>query len=150
MPFLFPSDVTSTWLNLKATLPHEMASFGDYYERTWIGTSANHPRFVHDIWNQHEGVLAGLPRSSNIAEGWYNGFMSLMGCTKPTVWRFLDVLKKEQGRTEWKAGQKILCLPPKPREPKWIEFDNRLSDVIQAYDDYRTPSEFLVAAATLL
>jgi hypothetical protein len=29
-----------------------------------------------------------------------------MGCTNPTIWRFIDVLKKEQDLTQWKINQK--------------------------------------------
>ena len=47
---------------------------------------------------QRYNVLASLPRSSNLAEGWTldNAFQCLMGCSNPTIWRFIDVLKEEQ------------------------------------------------------
>ena len=89
-----------------------MEAFADYYERTWIGTDTTPAMFSPWIWNYHDSVMAGLPRSSNIAEGWHNGFRSLMGCTNPTIWRFLDVLKKEL------EDQKLMRQPPPARQKK--------------------------------
>ena len=61
---------------------------------------------------------------------------SLMGCTNPTIWRFIDVLRKEQVLTDWKIAQKLMRQPPPPRQKKWLDYDRRLNVVIDAYDDY--------------
>ena len=80
--------------------------------------------------------MAGLPRSSNIAEGMHNGFRCLMGCTNPAIWRFIAFLKKEQDLTKWKITQKMLRRPPLLRQKKWVDNDRRLNAVIDSYDDY--------------
>ena len=134
--FVDLGDVLDTWTLLKPTLPSEMEAFAEYYERTWVGTDTTSPLFSPWIWNQRDAVMAGLPRSSNIAEGWHNGFRSLMGCTNPTIWRFIDVLKKEQDLTDWKIAQKLMRQPPPPRQKKWLDYDRRLNAVIDSYDDY--------------
>ena len=58
---------------------------------------------------QHVGIsmalpsaLAGLSRSSNIAEGWHLGLKSLVQCTNPTLWTFLGSWRPQTGaRTHW-------------------------------------------------
>ncbi|XP_063693751.1 uncharacterized protein LOC134825467 [Bolinopsis microptera] len=59
--FVDLGDVLDTWTQLKATLPSEMDSFADYYERTWVGTQTSSPLYTHWIWNQRDAVMAGLP-----------------------------------------------------------------------------------------
>ena len=59
--------------------------------------------FPPSAWNHHDASLALLPRSSNMAEGWHNGFRSLVRCSNPTIWSFLDALKSEQGLTDQKS-----------------------------------------------
>ena len=61
---------------------------------------------------------------------------ALMGCTNPTIWRFIDVLKKEQDLTDWKIAQKLMRQPPPPRQKKWLDYDRRLNVVIDDYDNY--------------
>ena len=49
-----------------------------------------------------------LPRSSNIAEGWHLRFKSLVHCTHPTHWIFLDANKLEQGLTDQKIADRLM------------------------------------------
>lgn len=65
--------------------------------------------------NHHESVLTGLPRSSNIAEGWHNGFASMLSVPSHPIWHFIDCLKIEQGLTECKIVKKQMKEPAAPR-----------------------------------
>ena len=56
------------------------------------------------------GYVTGLPISSNIAEVSHLGFKSLVQCTKPTLWTFLDALKLEQGLTDQKIADRLMCV----------------------------------------
>jgi len=86
-------------------------------------------------WNQYDCCLAGLPRSSNLAEGWHNGFRSLVQCTNPTIWKFLEALKLEQGLTDQKITDRLMRRPPPQRAAKWIRYDSLLESFMQAYDN---------------
>ena len=33
---------------------------------------------------------------------WHRGFNSMLGCSKPTIWKFLDCIKAEQSLTDMK------------------------------------------------
>ena len=107
-PFLPEDQIDFAWRQIYPLIPADMSSFADYFERTWIGTSARSPLFSHSKWNHYEDTQLLLPRSSNIAEGWHHGFHSLMGCSNPTIWRFLDCLKKEQNLTDVKMTQHLM------------------------------------------
>ena len=92
--------------------------------------------FPHEIWNQPEATLASLPHSFNIAEGWHNGFRSLLSCTNPTIRKSLDALKLEQALTDVKLTKHLMREQPEPQKPKWIKYDERLNRVIEDYDNY--------------
>ena len=98
--FVPEQDVEQTWRLLKPLLPADMDSFSSYYERTWIGSSTQNPLFAKEMWNQHDASQMLLPRSTNIAEGWHRGFNSMLSCSNPTLWKFLDCLKAEQSLTD--------------------------------------------------
>ena len=100
--FVPEEDVDDTWRLLKPLLPPDMIEFTRYYEATWIGSSGNRLTFAHDMWNQNAAGRSLLPRSTNIAEGWHRGFNSMLGCSNPTIWKFLDYVKAEQSLTAMK------------------------------------------------
>ena len=79
------------------------------------------------------------------------GFKSLVQCTNPTLWSFLDALKLEQGLTGQKIADRLMLRAPEPRAKKWIEFDQKLKEKMVAYDNDRYEIlEFLnVIEATL-
>ena len=147
MPYVLEDDIELAWNELKLTLPPEMTSFGRYYETTWIGTASSPPLFDHASWNYHVSSLMLLPRSSNIAEGWNNGFASLVSCRNPTIWSFLECARKEQTITDMKIAN-ILTRRPFRRERKWVQFDLELERIVADYKSYGTIVEFLRAVGS--
>ena len=101
-------------------------------------------------WNHHDSVLCGLPRSSNIAEGWHNGFKSLIACANPTMWRFLDCLKLEQAISDTKITRHLNRDPPPRRAAKWIRWDERVDKVVNEYDTYADTMDFLKVVAAMI
>ena len=122
-------------MTLRPTLPADMDAFTSYFESTWMGTPNRPARFDRLSWNQYDCCLAGLPRSSNLAEGWHNGFRSLVQCSNPTIWKFLEALKLEQGLTDQKITERLMRRPPPQRAAKWIRYDSLLESFMQAYDN---------------
>ena len=149
LPFVPLGDLDLAWRLLKPTIPSDMEEFTTYFENTWVGTSAKPPTFDTWSWNHHDSVLCGIPRSSNIAEGWHNGFKTLVGCTNPTIWRFFDCLKLEQAITDHKISRHLNRDPPPRREAKWIRYDERLDKVINDYDTYADVMQFLKVVAAM-
>ena len=90
------STSSATWIELKPIIPFDMDDFARYFEYTCIDTTGQRALFLPSSLNHHDASLALLPRSSNMAEGWHNGFSSLVRCSNPTIWSFLDALKLEQ------------------------------------------------------
>ena len=94
-------------------------------------------------WSAHGRNL--LPRSTNIAEGWHRGFNSILGCTKPTIWKFLDYVKAEQSLTDMKKTKQIMKERPEHRAARWIHYDR----IVQDYQNYANKVNFLKAIGNL-
>ena len=129
LAFVPVEEVERVWRTLKPILPADMVSFISYFESTsWVGTSTTSPLFSHDMRNQHDAFLMLIPRSSNIASsqggiaGWHHGFHSMLSCSNPTLWKFLDALKSEQALTDQKLARRKLRQLLEPRAPKWIKY----------------------------
>ena len=135
LPFLPIVDVVDAWIELKPTIPFDMDDFARYFEYTWIGTTGQRALLLLSAWNHHDASLALLPRSSNMAEGWHNGFRSLVRCSNPTIWSFLDALKLGQGLTDQKIAERLLLHPAPPRSKMWVNLENKLQEFINAYDN---------------
>ena len=54
------------------------------------------------MWNNHYTVHQGIPKTTNGVEAWHRSFNHLMSCQQPSIWKFLEILKKEQGLVEVK------------------------------------------------
>jgi len=68
-------------------------------------TNRLRPSYPVEIWNQYDSVLQDVPKTNNNIEGWHRRFSSLLGAQHPTIWKFIDVLKKEESLTEFQINQ---------------------------------------------
>lgn len=78
-------------------------------------------------------VSSGLPRTNNVAEGWHNAFASMTGIKRPSIFRFVDELKKDEDISRSKM---ILCQAgenPPPQKPKVIQRNNALKTAVINY-----------------
>lgn len=114
-------------------------------ETTWIGVAARKrrrlPRFRIELWNLHESAITGLPRTNNAAEGWHNAFSLSVSSNHPTIFRFIEELKREQGRTEARivklnAGEKVT------KSQKYKKTNDRILSVMEKYEETE-PLEYL-------
>ncbi|CAF4948012.1 unnamed protein product, partial [Rotaria sp. Silwood1] len=78
----------------------------DYFEKTWIGepkrrgTGRNKPQFDHKLWNIHDRVIPGVPRSNNSVEGWHNAFTSRVSINHPNIVKLIEKIRREQPKLE--------------------------------------------------
>ena len=94
--FLSPDgDVSFAYDLIEPLLPSDMDEFSEYFTRNWIGTPTQTPRFPVALWNQFDAIDARLPRTTNLIEGWHNGFKVLVNKRKPTIIQFIDALKAD-------------------------------------------------------
>ena len=97
----------------------EIRELVNYFEDNWIGRPARRGGrsasiFPVTLWNVHDQVVHDLPRTNNSVEGWHRGFSQLLGAYHPTIWKFIDGLKKEQSMNEMKLEQFLAGRQPPP------------------------------------
>ena len=151
LAFATPTDIPELFNQLFMELPLETYDLALYFESTYIGrqiansTLTIPPLFSLKMWNHHFMVRFGLPRTTNAVEAWHRSFGCHMSCHHPSMWRFLDKLKKEQSLVEVKQAFYITGRKP----PKRRCYDERESSLGNLIDGYltRPKDEFLRGVA---
>ena len=77
-----------------------------YFEDTWIGRprgagERRAPRFSLSLWNVYDVTIEGVGRTNNKVEGFHRGFKVSLGATHPTMYKLVEKLRVEQGKTEF-------------------------------------------------
>jgi len=78
LSFVPPADVPTAFEELVDSFDGTMTPLVDYWEDNYIGRQRRNrlgnPRFSIDLWNVHERVVNGLPRTNNSIEAWHRSF----------------------------------------------------------------------------
>ena len=77
----------------------KMNEIVDYVSSTW--THPTNARFHYSIWSRYN--IDG-PRTNNHVEGWHSGLNKTMSKPHPNIWKFIEVIKKEQKANELKVS----------------------------------------------
>ncbi|ODM88747.1 hypothetical protein Ocin01_17935 [Orchesella cincta] len=96
----------------------DMECLVDYVEDNWIGGNrrgkARPPRFDIAEWNYFHRVAEDLARTNNAVEGWHRGFQSQLGAAHPTIWKFIETIRKQQSLNELQMEQHLAGGTPQP------------------------------------
>ena len=138
LAFATPTDIPELFNNLFLQLPVEAYDLALYFEATYIGRHIanspllSSPLFPMEMWNNHFMVQHGLPRTNNAVEAWHRSFACHMSCHHPSVWRFLTILKREQGLVEVKQAFYISERNPSKRR-YFEEREKVLENLVESY-----------------
>ena len=71
-----------------------------YFEDNYIGRMRGSRRvpcnFPPRVWNMFDRAKDELPRTNNNVEGYHRRLQSSVSAHHPSLWKFLDILKREQ------------------------------------------------------
>jgi hypothetical protein len=81
------------------------------------------------MWNVYDQTIEQAPRTNNHVEGWHRGFCGLLASHHPTIWKFVDGLKKEQSLNQMKIEQFIAGHQPAARRKRYREAAMRLQTI---------------------
>ena len=87
-----------------------------------------------------------LPRINNCVEGWHRGFQSQVSACHPTFWKFLNLLKKEEGVTRVNIRQHLGGHPPPPQRRRYADCSQRILRIVDDYPN-RQSMEYLGSIA---
>lgn len=112
-----------------------LRSFINYVEFTWIGRARNPAKFAPNVWDAHDATVAGIGRTNNHVEGWHSAFAGRVGCAHPTVFKFIDFLKTEQGLTEFVVVNSQAQGGGAPSKRVYRDRQKRLFELMSRYED---------------
>lgn len=131
------SDVEDIFTELASSVHSDLQPVMDYFEDTFIGRPTAGGRrdaqFPVELWNHHDTVLQCDSKTTNSVEAWHRGFQAHVQCSHPSLWRFLEVLQREDCMqlhrlTQLEMGQRF-----KPAT-KYVKVSERLQTLAREYD----------------
>lgn len=119
----------------------------DYFEDTYIGrpNRRGHRRaalFNINIWNCYELIKNDIPRTNNAIEGWHNGFKSMLNAVHPSIWTFIEALKKEDNLNQLKVEQEISGYSP-PKKRKYKDSALRIKKLVLQFENNISIEQYL-------
>lgn len=143
LAFIPPSDVCDAYekiLKLDFFVKNNQIIFPflTYFEETWIGTKKRGrrypPLFPIPLWNVYEAIQSDWDKTNNICEGFNNGFAHLLSAQHPSIYKFINGLRRQQNLTEMKISQSIVGNPNTPnKRNKTVSWAERVKKVVADY-----------------
>ena len=137
-----PHDVEEAFDALVETMPmvEHMDEVVTYFEHTYVrgrrlrgrGENYGPALFPIETWNQSAAAGDGIARTNNICEGWHNGLQSLLQCSHPTMWRFLDGLSNDCAKQRANFLQGVTGVK-NMSEKKYRLLKERVKRAVQTY-----------------
>lgn len=130
-------DVPLAFDALSEVIPSEILPVLDYFEDNFVGrrTAQNRrrPRFPPALWNHYESAMACDPKTTNSVEAWHRGFQSHVQCSHPTIWKFIEVLHREDAMNLHRL--ELIDMGQQERRPKrYQDAAQRLQTLATSYD----------------
>ncbi len=104
--------------------PAELEPILSYFERTYIGRPYGRnnrrrvPTFPIPTWNQYQRTLDGEARTNNACEAWHRSFNAQVAVSHPSIWKFVECLKRESALVRLDLVQHNRGDAPPPRKNK--------------------------------
>lgn len=119
--------------------PGEAQEVVDYFEDTWIGRPDRRrrrraPVFPHAMWNCYEASRIGMSKTNNAVEGWHRSFESQISASHPSIWKFLEGIKREHALSELKIEQYSAGAPPSTPRKKYKDSADRIKRIVERFD----------------
>ena len=122
-------------------LPGELLPVLDYFEDTYLGRvnrrgdGRRSPTFEPSMWSVYERILNGQDRTNNLAEAAHRRLQCELGVTNPTLWRFIEGLRKIQYGRDFQYEQLVAGQNPPTKQNKFIEADIRIINIVKHFSN---------------
>ena len=137
LAFLPADEVVEAFEELEEGMPDELENLVLYFEDTYIGRPRRrgraNPLFPIPLWNMHERVLDGLARTNNAVEGWHRAFQGSLQSSHPTLWRYIEAIRKEMAFQDGRYAQVIGGNNPDRRRWEYEARDRRINRLVEGY-----------------
>ena len=142
LAFVPEADVPQSFVSLEMEIRNNYNNNGidvvlDYFEDNYIGRRRGRnrraiPPFPISIWNMVERTEDDLPRTNNNIEGWHHRFSLNVDGAHPTLWKFIESLKREESLVRAELAQ-VLGGHPVTQKRKYADCAMRIKNIVTAY-----------------
>ena len=110
----------------------------DYFEDNYIGRQRRGrpraiPPFPIELWNMFDRTQEELPRTNNSIEGWHHRFSLNCDGMHPSLWKFIDALKREEGFIRADLHQ-VLGGHPVTHKKKYVDCAQRIKNIVDNHN----------------
>uniref|UniRef100_A0A5S6QFZ6 Cytosol aminopeptidase n=1 Tax=Trichuris muris TaxID=70415 RepID=A0A5S6QFZ6_TRIMR len=116
-------------------LPVELRNTFQWFRRTYIGILNRSGKrlpamFPPRMWSTYRRTVVGSNRTNNYAEAAHRRLRSEFGVEHPTLWRFIDGLRKVQSGQDNMYEEYVRGEHPRYKRAKYIRADRRILDLV--------------------
>ncbi|CAF0709721.1 unnamed protein product [Brachionus calyciflorus] len=140
LAFVPKKDVIFCLNQIKANCPNKFMPMLNYFEKYYIGnlkknsSSIRHvPLFTIDLWNIHDRIVNGLPRTNNSLESWHKQF-ELDAKKHQTVFKLVEQFRS----VSWRCANR----PCSASVTTWNE--RALSNDKEHFDDFLSDIDIMI------
>ncbi|XP_018494029.1 uncharacterized protein LOC108863860 [Galendromus occidentalis] len=153
--FAPPEHVDVAISELVPELPEELMPVPKYFGDNYVGrlrlapgreVSRADPRFPIALWSVYQRTLDGDGRANNFAEAAHRRLQGEFGVDHPSLWKFIDGLRKALQARDVDYGCFVAGHQPDPKRRKYIAADERILKVVNEYNN-RMTMDFLRGVA---
>ena len=148
--FVPVDQIVDAYEQLQQHLDDEYDDILDYFEDNYIGrqrrVNRRAPRFLHQMWNMHSRADEELPKTNNHVEGWHRRMQSAVSACHPSIWKLIDVLRRDHALCAVSIAQAVGGHTPEPRRKKYVQCERRIANIVRDFGS-RNVLDFLRAIA---
>lgn len=129
-------EVKAGMATLKAAAPPGGEDLVEYFDTTYVNGQFRRttapgapprtvltrtlPRFPPETWNVFQSTMMGRERTNNLTEGFNNRFRILASIKHPTIWRLIDVIRREVAADSFRVQQCVAGNSPQRQNYMWV------------------------------
>ena len=138
LAFVPPANVVAAFETLRDHLPDDLDPVLHYFEDTYIGRPnrrgvRREPLFPIVFWSVYDRVIQQTDRTTNSVEAWHRGLKSILGVTHPTLWKFIDGLRRCQKLRDVELEQLVAGRRPPAKRTIYVMRDARIETIVRDF-----------------
>lgn len=124
---------------LSKAIPDELQDLLNWFEDNYVGRPGRRgnarrpPIFAVEMWNLYDRVLQNVDRTNNHSEAANRRLQNELGMDHPTIWKFVEALKKIQKGRDLHLQQIIAGHGPQAKLRKYVQADERISRLVNDF-----------------
>ena len=144
LAFAPPAHLENAIAEIAVHLPQELMPVLRYFENNYIGKLLHvrpdgsivrkEPRFPVSSWSVYQRTLDQEGRTNNYAEAAHRRLQTKFGVDHPSLWRFIEGLKKVQRHRDLLFSRFVAGDRPVAKRRKYTDTDRRILELLSRFN----------------